>query len=148
MKIAKIKLNYLVSTRQFIFLLAAYLSLFLGYVGFAQSPAWTIEVKGAVTENNRKLSGAVITVSANNSTVKTINSNDGKFDFLLSPSNDYTISFANNGYITKQISFSTKNVPDDRSKHGFDPYTSISEVELLRVMTGGNFESSAKLNVR
>ncbi len=120
--------------------------LFAGLIGsnvFGQSPAWTIEVKGAVTEYNRKLAGAVITVFANNSPVNTINSRDGKFDFNLSPDNDYTITFTKPGYITKRISFSTKNVPDERGKHGFDPYTSISEVDIIPLMKGGDFESRA-----
>ncbi|NNM95692.1 MAG: carboxypeptidase regulatory-like domain-containing protein [Bacteroidia bacterium] len=121
----------------FILLLACLL-----YIGAStQTNKWAIEVKGAVTENSRKLPGAVITVYAGGSAVNTINSSDGRFDFNLSSGTDYMISFTKAGYITKQISFSTKNVPAERVSHGFDPYTSISEVDIFPLMTGGNFEA-------
>lgn len=103
-----------------------------------QAPAptnWTIEVKGQVTENDKKLHGAVISVLEGGSTVNTVNSSDGKFDFQLQAGNDYVITFSKPGYITKRISFSTKNVPADRGKYGFTPFT-IDEVDIFPEVPG------------
>lgn len=107
-----------------------------------QAPAptnWTIEVKGMVTENDKKLHGAVITVLDGGSTVNTINSSDGKFDFQLQAGSDYTITFSKPGYITKRISFSTKNVPADRGKYGFTPFT-IDEVDIFPEIPGTDID--------
>jgi hypothetical protein len=104
-----------------------------------QAVAWTLEVKGIVTENDKKLSGAVVTVAAGGNTVNTINCSDGKFDLTLQANQDYTISFTKPGYITKRISFSTKNVPPERAKFNFTAFT-IDQVDIFPEIDGSDID--------
>jgi alkylhydroperoxidase/carboxymuconolactone decarboxylase family protein YurZ len=92
-----------------------------------------------VTENDKKLPGAVITVYENGNAINTINSSDGKFNFKLYSDKSYMITFTKPGYITKRISFSTRNVPQDRAKFGFTPFT-IDEVDIFPEMEGTNVD--------
>lgn len=100
---------------------------------------WTIEVKGLVTENDKKLPGAVVTIYDGGNVVNTINAGDGKFDFQLQPGKNYTITFTKPGYITKRINFSTMNVPPKRGKYGFTPVT-ISEVDIFPEIPGTDID--------
>ncbi|HXB13225.1 MAG TPA: hypothetical protein VNZ45_14660, partial [Bacteroidia bacterium] len=100
---------------------------------------WTIEVKGMVTENDKKLPGSVITVYEGANAVSTVNSSDGKFDLTLEQDKDYTITFTKPGYITKRISFSTKNVTGERGKFGFTAFT-IDEVDIFPEMEGTDID--------
>jgi hypothetical protein len=99
----------------------------------------TVEVRGMVTENDKKLAGAVITIVEGGNTVNTINSSDGRFDFHLDQDKDYMISFSKSGYITKKISFSTKNIPEERGKYGFTPFT-IEEVDIFPEIAGSDVD--------
>lgn len=110
-----------------------------GAIAQDKSSSWTIEVKGQVTENDKKLPGAVITVYDGNSVANSINSSDGKFDFQLSPEKDYVLTFSKGGYITKRINFSTKGVPPERGKYGFSPFT-IEEVDIFPEIEGTNVD--------
>src|SRR6185437_5975137 len=112
---------------------------FLKAVAQDNSGAWTVRVKGVVTENDRKLPGAVITVYDGATVVNTDNSSDGKFDFQLDPDKDYVITFSKPGYITKRISFSTKNITADRGKYGFAPFT-IEEVDIFPEIPGTDID--------
>jgi hypothetical protein len=46
---------------------------------------------------------------------------NGKFELKLDLNNNYVISFSQEGYVTKKISFDT-HVPKDREEFGFDPF--------------------------
>jgi len=130
----KPKLNLTFASK--IILLASLFSV-LVFSGFAQ--VWTIEVKGLVTENDKRLSGAVITVYDAGSVVNTVNASDGKFDLQLQADHDYILAFSKEGYITKRISFSTKNVPADRGKYGFTPFT-IDQVDIFPEIEGTDID--------
>jgi hypothetical protein len=104
--------------------------------GFAQTPAWTIEVHGTVEENDKKLAGAVITLlDGNGNKVTSYTSPNGSFTFTLNNDINYTLTFTKPGYITKRLAFSTMNVPPDRSKYGFSPYSDI-EVNIFPEIPG------------
>jgi serine phosphatase RsbU (regulator of sigma subunit) len=89
---------------------------------YASSPKWNIEVKGIVTEKGHQLMGSVVSLFADSTLKQKITSDSGEFDFILNPDTDYMLTFTKPGYITKCISFSTKNVPAARAKQGFSPY--------------------------
>ncbi|HWY97645.1 MAG TPA: hypothetical protein VNY36_01055, partial [Bacteroidia bacterium] len=82
----------------------------------------SIRVYGNVTENNKKLPGAVITLYANGSLLKTVVSDNGKYELNLELGVDYVITYTKPGFITKRIEFNTKNVPPDRAKNLFSDF--------------------------
>lgn len=84
---------------------------------------WTLDIVGTVKkeENNKRLEGATITVKKNGSVYKTFTSPaNGKFEFSLEPNADYMIEFSKPGHVTKRIFASTKNVPPEDAKYGFE----------------------------
>lgn len=64
---------------------------------------------------------AVIYITKNGQTVKTIYPDGQKFEFDCELNADYIFSFEKPGYITKKIAINTF-VSDDRKDEGFDPY--------------------------
>jgi len=106
----------------------------------AQNAAnWTIEIRGTVEENNKKLGGATVTLTANGATVNSVVTPNGSFGFTLQGDMDYVLSFTKPGYITKRLSFSTRNVPADRAKFGFSAYSDI-EVNIFPEIPGTNVD--------
>ena len=63
-------------------------------------------------------------------------SGSGKFDFNIELNKDYVISFAQDGYVSKKISFDTK-VPSGRNEEGFIPFQ--FQVTLFKQYEGINF---------
>jgi len=102
-------------------------------INFAASK-WNIEVKGIVTEKGEQLRGAVISLYADSTLKSSITADSGEFDFTLQPDTDYMLTFTKPGYITKCISFSTKNVPAARAKLGFSPYD--IEISIYKKIDG------------
>ena len=89
--------------------------------GFAQ--AWTLDIKGRVKkeETNKRFEGVTITVKRNGAVWKTLTSPaNGEFDVPLPPDAIYIIEFSKPGHVTKRVEFSTKNVPPEDAKYGFD----------------------------
>lgn len=102
--------------RSFGKLLASALVLLAG-TAFAQ---WDFKVTGKVEKNSKKLDGAIVTLYQGSSMVKQVTTPaNGKFDFVLNPNSDYTITVTKAGHITKRFSFNTRNVPEERGKAGF-----------------------------
>ncbi len=108
-------------------------------IGNCQNQNWTIEVKGLVEEGDKKLPGAVISLYANNSLVTSQTSPNGGFDFNLNGNMNYVLTFTKPGYITKRLSFSTMNVPAERAKAGFSPYSAI-EVDIFPEIPGTDID--------
>ena len=84
---------------------------------------WTLDVMGSVKkeETNKRLEGATITVKRNGAVFKTLTSPEtGKFEVSLLPDAVYVIEFSMPGHVTKRIELSTKNVPPEDAKFGFD----------------------------
>lgn len=84
---------------------------------------WTLDVVGSVKkeETNKRFEGVTITVKRNGSVWKTITSpSNGKFDLSLPPDGIYLIEFSKFGHETKRVEFSTKNVPPEDAKYGFE----------------------------
>ena len=84
---------------------------------------WTLDVVGSVKkeETKKRFEGVTITVKRNGSTWKTITSPaNGKFDLSLPPDGIYLLEFSKFGHVTKRIEFSTKNVPPEDAKYGFE----------------------------
>ncbi|NQX98048.1 MAG: hypothetical protein HRT73_09235 [Flavobacteriales bacterium] len=87
------------------------------------SAQWTLDITGSVKkeETKKRMEGATITVKRNGTVWKTLNSpSNGKFEVNLDPNAVYVIEFSKFGYVTKRMEFSTKNVPPDDAKYGFD----------------------------
>lgn len=84
---------------------------------------WTLDVNGSVKkeETKKRFEGVTITVKRNGSVWKTVNSDEsGKFDVSLPPNAIYLVEFSKPGHVTKRIEFSTKNVPPEDAKYGFE----------------------------
>jgi tetratricopeptide (TPR) repeat protein len=88
-----------------------------------QAQAWTLDILGSVKkeETKKRFEGVTITVKRNGSVWKTITSpSNGKFDLGLPPDAIYVIEFSKFGHVTKKIELSTKNVPPEDAKYGFE----------------------------
>jgi hypothetical protein len=120
-------------------LLFCLLLLFKNQVFAQDNKAWTIEVRGTVEENDKRLEGAIVTLLANGSPVNSVTTPNGSFAFTLQNDIDYTITFTKPGYITKRLKFSTQNVPADRSKFGFSAYNDV-EVNIFPEIPGTDID--------
>lgn len=108
------RLIYLYRTILFsVFLITAHFS-------FAQ---WSLDINGNVknlTEKS-KLDGATITVTRNGKPYQTMSSaSGGKFKLKLDPEGDYEIVFTKPGFTSKKIVASTKGIPPEDAKYGFE----------------------------
>ncbi|MCO6499739.1 MAG: hypothetical protein J5I47_05105 [Vicingus serpentipes] len=84
---------------------------------------WTLDVGGTVKqqETKKRFEGVTITIKRNGTTWKTLTSPaNGSFDISLEPNAIYMIEFSKSGYVTKKMEFSTKNVPEEDAKYGFE----------------------------
>ncbi|MCB9359866.1 MAG: hypothetical protein H6587_10380 [Flavobacteriales bacterium] len=84
---------------------------------------WTLDVVGTVKkeETKKRFEGVTVTVKRNGSVWKTLTSeSSGKFNAALEPDAVYVLEFSKPGHVTKRIEFSTKNVPPDDAKYGFE----------------------------
>jgi serine phosphatase RsbU (regulator of sigma subunit) len=97
-------------------------SILLSLKAFAGKPTWTIEAKGTVTEKGQPLQGALISLFSDSTLLQKVTSPDGDFSFILHADTEYMFTFSKPGYVSKCITFSTKNVPAARAKTGFLPY--------------------------
>ena len=84
---------------------------------------WTLDIGGTVKnkETKKRFEGVTITVKRNGTSWKTLTSPDnGRFDISLEPNAIYMVEFSKPGYVTKRMEFSTKNVPEEDAKYGFE----------------------------
>ncbi len=84
---------------------------------------WTLDVMGSVKkeETKKRMEGATITIKRNGTVWKTLTSPaNGKFEAQLLPDAVYVIEFSKPGHVTKRMELSTRNVPPDDAKYGFD----------------------------
>lgn len=98
----------------------AFLLLLFSTVSYGQ---WSLDVVGTVKkeETNKRFDGVTITIKKNGAVWKTITTDaTGKFEASLEPEGIYLIEFTKPGHITKKIEFSTKNIPPDDAKFGFE----------------------------
>ncbi|MEO6882772.1 MAG: hypothetical protein ABI199_01975, partial [Bacteroidia bacterium] len=119
------------------FFFAAF-SLFFTFFVNAQTNAttWNLTVDGKITQDGKKLDGAMVTVFKNGSQTQQIPAgSNGKFEIVMDPDADYIVNFSKDGLVTKKLSFSTRNVPDDVSKqHSFA--LEIGEISLFILPQG------------
>ncbi|NUM51529.1 MAG: hypothetical protein HUU48_10495 [Flavobacteriales bacterium] len=84
---------------------------------------WTLDINGNVknlTEKS-KLDGATITVTRNGKPYQTLTSaSGGKFKLKLDPEGDYEIVFTKPGFTPKKIIATTKGIPPEDAKYGFE----------------------------
>ncbi|HTB06043.1 MAG TPA: carboxypeptidase-like regulatory domain-containing protein, partial [Bacteroidia bacterium] len=83
----------------------------------------TVKVYGVVTQNDKKLEGAVVTLKANGSQAsQNTTDHSGTYQFVLQLDMNYVLEFTKPGYITKRISFSTYGPSPERRKNSFDDF--------------------------
>jgi tetratricopeptide (TPR) repeat protein len=84
---------------------------------------WSLDINGNVknlTEKS-KLDGATISVTRNGKPYQSMSSaSGGKFKLKLDPEGDYEIIFSKPGFVSKKIIASTKGIPPEDSKYGFE----------------------------
>jgi len=98
---------------------------------------WNIKVDGRVTYENKRLSGAVVTLMQNSRKIQEIITPlSGKFIFVLKPGNEYLIEVSKPGFVQKILSFSTKNIPDEVVADGFPTFP--VEISLFEDIEGLN----------
>jgi len=118
-----------VLTYKFLAVVMISLLLLQSNVSMAQ---WTADVVGSVNkeEDNKRMVGANITVKRNGAVWKTITADaKGKFEISLLPEAVYIIEVSKPRHVTKRIEVSTKNVPAEDSKFGFEIPFSVSLFE-------------------
>lgn len=84
---------------------------------------WTLDVVGTVKkeENKKRFEGVTINIKRNGGSWKTLTTeSSGKFEASLEPNAVYVIEFTKPGHVSKRIEFSTKNVPPEDAKYGFE----------------------------
>jgi len=98
---------------------------------------WTVILNGKVLEAGKPLSRAILILKKNGEDVqKVVTAPNGKFNITLYSDNDYDLYFTKKGYVTKFISYSTKNVPEDKIDGIYSEF--IFELELFKEMEGLN----------
>ncbi|HTB06942.1 MAG TPA: SpoIIE family protein phosphatase [Bacteroidia bacterium] len=112
------------------------LGILISFNTFGVKPTWSIEVKGTVIENGQSLQGAVISLYSDSMLLQQTTSPDGDFVFVLHADTDYMFTFSKPGYVSKCITFSTKNVPLARAKQGFTDYD--IEVSIFKKIEGAD----------
>ena len=84
---------------------------------------WKLDVKGTVKneDTKKRFEGVTITIKRNGAVWKTINTPaNGEFILELPPDAVYLVEFSKPGFTGKKIEFSTKNVPPEDAKYGFE----------------------------
>jgi len=95
---------------------------------------WTADVIGTTKNeaSKKRMEGAVVTIKRNGAVWKTVTSPaNGKFQAGLLPDAIYMIEVSKPGFVSKKIQVSTKNVPPDDAKYGFDIPMDISLFEEM-----------------
>ena len=98
-------------------------AMFLLSTSVSKAQDWTLDIMGSVKkeETKKRFEGVTITVKRNGAVWKTITSPaNGKYDLKLPPDGIYLIEFSKFGHVSKKIEFSTKNVPPEDAKYGFE----------------------------
>ncbi len=90
-----------------------------------KDPVFTMSIKLEVNKGDSK--NSIITITRNGETFKSLDGGAGvqSVDFDLSA--NYSIVFAKEGYITKQVDLNTK-VPNKREKGGFAKFKCVIEL--------------------
>lgn len=105
---------------------------FLFFLAGNLQAQWLYEIDGTVTNNDRKLEGAIITLyKGSTQTQQVTTTSSGKFSVNLDQESEYTLTVTKSGFITKKFVFSTKGVPTDIAKNfegGAKPEISIFEI--------------------
>ncbi len=92
------------------------LFLFAFYLNFSVAlaqPYWQLVIQGIITENEKPLAGAKITSIINGEEQEDVYTNaEGAFKIKLNANTEYLVKITKSGgYITKVLSFDTRNVP-------------------------------------
>lgn len=95
--------------------------------------AQTIPLKGKFTARNGNNENAIITISKNNATIKTIPVLNSSFDFQLGLTQYFIITFSKPGYISKKYFIDT-HTPQDVNSKDFAPI--VFDVELKKQTEG------------
>ena len=111
------------------------LSLFFIPDTFAQDELDVI-VDSKVVKGKGGMKEAVVTLYEESKQVdRIITPDNGKFSFVLALDKNYLIVVAKEGFVSKRISISTKNIPEERLKTEFTPVIEFY-VGLFRVIKG------------
>ncbi len=93
---------------------------------------WLYEIAGSVTNGNKKVEAAVVTLYKGGAQVERVTTaSNGKFVLRLDQEAEYELNVTKSGYITKKLLFSTKGVPSDIAQTyegGAKPEISIFEL--------------------
>lgn len=84
---------------------------------------WTLDLTGIIKkqETKKRMEGATINIYRNGSRVQSFNTkSDGKFLAQLNPDGDYKIEVTRPGHVAKHIMVSTKGVPAEDARYGFE----------------------------
>ncbi len=114
------------------------LVLLLGVTGSVHGQ-WTLDLTGIIKkqETKKRMEGATINIYRNGSRVQSFNTkSDGKFLAQLNPDGDYKIEVTRPGHVAKHIMVSTKGVPAEDARYGFEfpvEFTLFEKMEGLDV---------------
>ncbi len=105
------KTNFLNENRKLTALWGVIFSLLL--VGFTSKPSTNnmINIKGTISNSEEKLKESKIKVYEFGKLIKTIKSENGKFDFILNSNTELMLEFTSKGHHSKRIAFDTNVNP-------------------------------------
>ena len=109
----------------------------LGTTIVVAQPKWKLNITGKVEENGKSLDGASIKIiKTGGATNLVYTAGNGKFSFTLDPNANYTVEISKaGGFITKIITFDTKNVPSDEDER-MQPFALYMEVNIFKAYKG------------
>ena len=103
----------------------------------------TVKVYGNITQNDKNLEGAIVTLYANGSqTSQNTTDHSGRYQFVLQLDMNYMLEFTKPGYITKRITFSTFGPSPERRKNPFDDFN--FDVDIFPEVPGVNLDDILK----
>lgn len=122
-----------------LFLLLLFVAAIYSNTAYAQK-TWQLEAKGNVRDEDSKeaLAGAKIEILKNGQPYKTIFADEsGNFRYSLDPDNVYTITVSYNSYVTKFITITTENTPNDDEVTG--NFNATTEFRLFKRIEGVDY---------
>lgn len=126
---------------QGLFLFLFLFTFYFNYSNVIAQPQWKLVVQGVITENENPLSGAKITSFIKGEEQEAVYTTaEGFFKIYLNANTEYLVKITKaGGYITKVLSFDTRNVP--KSEDNNRSYSLSFDAALFKEFAG--FDKSA-----
>jgi tetratricopeptide (TPR) repeat protein len=118
------------------FLLLFVFAFYLNFSCVIAQPKWKLVIEGVITENDKPLLGAKVTSFIKGEEQEDVYTNsEGVFKINLNANTEYIVKITKlGGYITKVLSFDTRNVP--KSEDNISSFNLSFDAALFKEFTG------------